>query len=105
MVNSKKDWGISHNDLSYDWEAIMKKKESTTVGLTRGIEGLFKKNKVTYYKGYGKVTGPKSVLCTATDGTETNIESKNIIIATGSEVTPFPGIAIDEKVFISSTGA
>lgn len=105
MVGSKKEWGITHDNLSYDWGKIMKNKDKTVTSLTKGIEGLFKKNKVTYYKGHGTITGPNSMVCKASDGTETPIESKNIIIATGSEVTPFPGIPVDEKVFISSTGA
>jgi len=105
MVESNKTWGISHQGLSYDWGKIMKNKSSTVTGLTKGIEGLFKKNKVTYYKGHGKITGPNSVSVTGSDGKVTDFDSKNIVIATGSEPTPFPGIAFDEKIFISSTGA
>merc|ERR1711990_835706 len=51
MVHSSKQLGINHDNLSYDWDAIQKKKAGTVSQLTRGIEGLFKKNKVTYYKG------------------------------------------------------
>ncbi|KAJ8301297.1 hypothetical protein KUTeg_020284 [Tegillarca granosa] len=60
---------------------------------------------VTHVKGFGKVTSPNEVTVTKDDGTEEKISTKNILLATGSEVTPFPGIEIDEKQVVSSTGA
>lgn len=83
----------------------MSKKVQIVKGLTSGIEGLFAKNKVDYVKGFGKLTGNTSITATLNDGSEKKIEAKNIIIATGSEATPFPGIPFDEQVFVSSTGA
>jgi len=105
MVHSDKVLGIKHDNLSYDWEAIQNKKAGTVSSLTKGIEGLFKKNKVTYYKGYGSLADANTVLCTDSEGKETRIETKNVVIATGSEPTVFPGIPFDENIFISSTGA
>ena len=77
------------------------------VGLTRGIETLFKQNKVDYIKGTASFASPTKITIHLNDGGETEIDAKNIIIATGSEVSPFPGgaIEIDEKQIVSSTGA
>ena len=79
---------------------MMARKTDVVSKLTQGIEGLFKKNKVTYLKGLGTITGKNEV---SVDGTK--YAAKNIIIATGSEVTPLGGITIDEKQIVSSTGA
>lgn len=83
----------------------MATKEKSIKGLTSGIEGLFKKNKVTYSKGWGKITGPNEVSVTAMDGSVQKISAKDIIIATGSEATPLPGVTCDEQMIVSSTGA
>jgi dihydrolipoamide dehydrogenase len=83
-----------------DLATMMARKDEVVSQFGKGIEGLFKKNKVTYLKGWGTITGKNEV---AVDGTK--YEAKNIIIATGSEVTPLPGITIDEKQIVSSTGA
>ncbi|KAG9345887.1 hypothetical protein JZ751_009043 [Albula glossodonta] len=61
--------------------------------------------KVTHVNGFGKITGKNEVTATASDGSQQVINTKNILIATGSEVTPFPGITIDEENVVSSTGA
>lgn len=84
---------------------MLKAKDTSVTGLTKGIETLFKQNKVDYIKGAGSFISPNKVSVQLLDGGETEIEAKNIIIATGSEVTPFPGIEIDEKRVVSSTGA
>lgn len=80
-------------------------KNNSVVGLTSGIEYLFKKNKVDYIKGTGSFVSNNKLHVSLLDGGETEIETKNTIIATGSEVTPFPGLQIDEKQIVSSTGA
>jgi dihydrolipoamide dehydrogenase len=79
---------------------MMKRKDEVVEGLTKGIEGLFKKNKITYIKGHGTVTGANSVQVE-----KETYQAKSIIIATGSEVPPLPGITIDEERIVSSTGA
>lgn len=84
-----------------DLKIMMGRKEKVVLDLTKGIEGLFKKNKVTYVKGKGSIKGLSEVLV---DGKQ-SLKTKAIIIATGSEVTPLPGIAVDEKKIVSSTGA
>lgn len=86
---------------------MLKAKEDAVNGLTKGIEYLFKQNKVDYIKGTASFSSPNSISVALNDGGETTVEAKNIIIATGSEVAPFPGgsIEIDEKQIVSSTGA
>lgn len=91
--------------LSVDLEAMMKAKGDSVKGLTQGIAGLFKKNKVTYSKGWGKITGANEVTVSKADGSSEVISAKNIVIATGSEPSTLPGIEIDEKTVVSSTGA
>jgi dihydrolipoamide dehydrogenase len=96
--------GIKVGKLEVDLAAMMARKDKVVSGLTKGIEGLFKKNKVTYIVGTGRLTAPGTIAVTGKDGEQT-ISAKSIIIATGSEVTPLPGVEIDEKKIISSTGA
>ena len=84
---------------------MLKAKDNSVESLTNGIEFLFKKNKVDYFKGTGAFAGPGRISVNLNEGGEQEIEAKHVIIATGSEVTPFPGIEIDEKRIVSSTGA
>ena len=86
---------------------MLKAKEDAVTGLTKGIEVLFKQNKVDYIKGTASFVSPTKLAVQLNDGGETEVEAKNIIIATGSEVAPFPGgaIEIDEEQIVSSTGA
>ncbi len=81
-------------------KTMMARKVDVVDKLTNGIEGLFKKNKVTWLKGEGIITGKSEVTVAGT-----KYAARNIIIATGSDVASLPGIAIDEKVVVSSTGA
>lgn len=74
-------------------------------GLTKGVEFLFKKNGVEYLKGTGSFVNEHEIKVQLNDGGETSVVGKNILIATGSEATPFPGLEIDEKRVVSSTGA
>ncbi|MDX2096093.1 MAG: dihydrolipoyl dehydrogenase [Alphaproteobacteria bacterium] len=83
-----------------DLTTMQARKTELVTKLGHGIEGLFKKNKVAYIKGLGTITGKNEVTVEGTKYT-----AKNIVIATGSEVTPLPGITIDEKQIVSSTGA
>jgi dihydrolipoamide dehydrogenase len=70
-----------------------------------GVAFLFKKNKIDTFRGTGSIAGAGKVVVTADDGKTESVEAKNIVIATGSEVTPLPGVAIDEKRIVSSEGA
>jgi dihydrolipoamide dehydrogenase len=82
-------------------------KDQAVSGLTKGVELLFKQNKVEYIKGAASFISPTRLSIDLLEGGSTEVEGKNIVIATGSEVAPFPGggIQIDEKQIVSSTGA
>ncbi|RZV40741.1 MAG: FAD-dependent oxidoreductase, partial [Acidimicrobiales bacterium] len=86
--------------VELDLQTMMKSKEKTVDGLTQGIEFLFKKNNVDYIKGFGKIVDAKTV---DVDGKA--YATKNIVIASGSEVATLPVVDIDEKQIVSSTGA
>jgi len=83
----------------------MNAKDTSVSGLTKGIEFLFKKNNVEYIKGTGAFADEHTVKVNLVEGGETSVRGKNIIIATGSEATPFPGLTVDEKKVVTSTGA
>ncbi|EFJ16908.1 hypothetical protein SELMODRAFT_445122 [Selaginella moellendorffii] len=98
--------GVKVSGVDIDVAAMMAQKEQAVSGLTKGIEGLFKKNKVTYVKGSGKIVSPNEVAVELIDsGGSQSVKGKHIIIATGSDVKGLPGITIDEKKVVSSTGA
>lgn len=97
--------GIEIPEVRLNLEKMMQQKRSAVKALTGGIAHLFKQNKVVHVNGFGKITGKNQVTATMADGRIQVIGTKNILIATGSEVTPFPGITIDEDTIVSSTGA
>ena len=97
--------GVKFSQVDVDLPAMMAQKDKAVSNLTKGIEGLFKKNKVSYVKGYGKLISPTEVNVDLLDGGSSVISGKNIIIATGSDIKALPGIPIDEKKIVSSTGA
>lgn len=97
--------GVLVDNVRIDLDKLMETKLTAVKQLTGGIAGLFKKNKVTLISGHGKITGANQVTAIKSDGTTEIVNTKNILIATGSEVTPFPGITIDEETIVSSTGA
>jgi dihydrolipoamide dehydrogenase len=97
--------GIDVSKPKIDVKKLIDNKNKIVSGLTTGIAGLFKKNKVTYINGYGKFLNKNQVEVLKEDGSKEVIEAKNFVIATGSEVTGLPGVEIDEKTIVSSTGA
>jgi len=97
--------GINASGLSVDLKAMMARKNQVVTDLTTGIAGLFKKNKVDYIPGTGRITSPGSVQVTLNKGGERTLRAENIVIATGSDVMGLPGVEIDEKAIVSSTGA
>jgi len=99
------DLGIKASGVSLDLEKMMASKAETVDGLTKGIAFLFKKNKVEHITGTGRIVGAGQVEVTDTKGKTVTLATKNIVIATGSEVTPLPGVEIDEERIVSSTGA
>ena len=105
ILHDTKNRGIEVSDVKLNLEQMMKAKDTSVSGLTKGVEFLFMKNNVEYIKGTGAFADEHTVQVNLVEGGETTVKGKNIIIATGSEATPFPGLTIDEKKVITSTGA
>jgi dihydrolipoamide dehydrogenase len=97
--------GVKISGLELDLPQMLKHKETAVDGLTKGVEFLMRKHKVDYIKGFGAIAGKGKVEVTDADGAKQTLATKNIVIATGSEPTPLPGIDIDEERIVSSTGA
>ena len=95
-------FGIKVGDVALDLPGMLAHKDKVVKENTGGIEFLFKKNKIAWLRGAGRITGPNTV---EVEGVGTVTANKAIVIATGSEVTPLPGIEIDEQKIVSSTGA
>ena len=91
--------------IELDLPAMMAQKTKVVGELTKGVEFLFKKNKVEPIVGEARITAPGKVEVKTSDGKTRSLSAKHIIIATGSDVAPLPGVTIDEKQIVSSTGA
>ena len=105
---AKKDFnnqGIEISDIRLNINKMMLNKNKSIQVLTKGVEFLFKKNKVMYFKGKGAILSKNDIVVFEESNKRTNIQAKNIVIATGSEVSSLPGIEINEKNIVSSTGA
>ena len=92
--------GLMGGAPTVDWAKMLGYKQEVVSGNTKGIEFLFKKNKITWIKGYGSIPAPGKVQV----GDEVH-EAKNIVIATGSEPSTLPGVTVDETIVVTSTGA
>jgi dihydrolipoamide dehydrogenase len=98
--------GIKAGGLAADLPQMMKRKTQVVADLVKGVEFLMKKNKVAYFVGAGAVAAPGRVTVTPNDkGAAATLETKNILVATGSDSTPLPGVPVDEGKIVSSTGA
>jgi dihydrolipoamide dehydrogenase len=93
-------WGIKTSGVELDLEVMHAGRREAVKGLTGGIEFLFKKNKVTWLKGHAKLTGARSI-----DVAGAAYTAKNIVIATGSSVSPLKGVEVDQERIVDSTGA
>ena len=96
--------GIETGEIKLNLEKMMSNKDSSVATLTKGVEFLFKKNKVTYIKGVGSFNEKNEILV-KNDKSEMKIKTDKTIISTGSEPLSLPGIDFDEKKILSSTGA
>jgi dihydrolipoamide dehydrogenase len=99
--------GVKVGKVELDLAALLARKDKVVDSLTKGVGFLFRKNKVTQIQGAARIAAPGDVRVTPADGkgAEQAIACKRILIATGSDSTPLPGVAIDEKKIVSSTGA
>jgi dihydrolipoamide dehydrogenase len=95
-------FGLKAGDLSYDWPGVQKYKNDIVAKNSAGVTYLMKKNKATVYNGFGKIVGKGKVEVTKEDGKKETIDTKNIIIATGSVVRPIPGFETDGKQVVNS---
>ncbi len=97
--------GIKTGKVSLDLKAMMDRKDGVVAGLTGGVAFLFRKNKIDYIDGFGTFTSATTVSVKLNKGGTQVATGKRVLIATGSEVAPLPGVTIDEKQIVSSTGA
>ena len=97
--------GIEVGQVKLNLPKMMKSKDKAVTVLTKGVEFLLKKNKVTYFKGTGSFKSKNEILIKDSENKETHVEADKIIIATGSLPVSLPGVEFDEKVIVSSTGA
>ncbi len=97
--------GIKATGVKLDLKAMLARKDAVVEGLTKGIAFLFKKNKVKHFAGAGRITAKGQVTVALNAGGEDVLTARNILICTGSEVMPIPGVEVDEKRIVSSTGA
>ena len=104
-VQNLSNKGIEISEVKLNLQKMMKSKDKAVSILTKGVEFLFKKNKVTYFKGIGSFKSKNQILIKDEKNNETTIEGEKIVIATGSVPVSLPGIDFDEKIVVSSTGA
>jgi dihydrolipoamide dehydrogenase len=97
--------GVKIDKVALDLGQMMARKDRVVTTLTRGVEFLFRKNKVEWLKGTGRIVAPDRVAVSGADGVVQEVEARAIIIATGSESTPLPQINVDEHRILTSTGA
>ncbi len=97
--------GIEISSVKLNLSKMMNNKKKSILTLTKGVEFLFKKNKISHLKGKGYILDKNTVRVTDSSGKKNNYKTKNIVIGTGSIPTSLPGIKIDEKIIVSSTGA
>ena len=97
--------GIEVGEVKLNLEKMMKNKEKSVSILTKGVEFLFKKNKVSHFNGTGSIASANEVLVTTKDNKKISLNTDNIIISTGSIPVELPGIKFDEKIILSSSGA
>ncbi len=101
-LQHRKEYGIVADNVALDFPAVMARKDRIVRRLSKGIESyLFKKNKVTLFKGQGRLEGARAVVVQG-EGGETKVETKNVLLATGSRPKALPGIAPDGKVIVTS---
>ena len=104
-VQNLSNKGIEISEVKLNLSKMMKSKDKAVTILTKGVEFLFKKNKVTYLKGTGTLKSKNEISIKDDKNKETIIKAENVVIATGSVPVSLPGIDFDEKIIVSSTGA
>ena len=103
--NEFSNLGIESSKIKLNLSKMMSNKKKSVLALTQGVEFLFKKNNIVHLKGEGVISANNTVIVTDHSRKKTSYKAKNIVIGTGSIPTSLPGVKIDEKIIISSTGA
>ena len=104
-VKSLTNKGIEVGEVKLNLDKMMKSKDKAVTILTKGVEFLLKKNKVSYFKGHGSFKSKNEISIMDDKNNETVIKTEKTVIATGSVPVSLPGVEIDEKIIVSSTGA
>jgi dihydrolipoamide dehydrogenase len=104
-LHNFKAHGIEVNDLGLNFEKMIGRKDKVVKSITKGVEFLMKKNKITHHQGHASFTGPNSIQVAKDDGSTEQLQGDKIIIATGSKPASLPGAEIDKDRIISSTEA
>ncbi len=99
---NSKEFGIETKGFSVDWAAVLARKSKVVTKLSKGIEFLFRKNKVEWIRGFGRIAGPGRVSVTDDKNQQREIQAKNIVVATGSEAKMLPGLQADGKFILTN---
>jgi dihydrolipoamide dehydrogenase len=100
-LQNRKEYGILAENVGLDFAAVMSRKDRIVLRLSKGVDYLFKKNKITLFKGHGRLEGAKAVVVKGETG-ETKLDTKNVLLATGSRPKALPGMAPDGKAIVTS---
>lgn len=104
-AKESEEFGVVIDNVQLNFPKVQERKSKVVDQLTKGIEFLFKKNKISLYNGYGRIVNNTTVEVDSENGEKETITAKNIIIATGSRPKALPGVTIDEKIIMTSDGA
>jgi dihydrolipoamide dehydrogenase len=96
--------GVKAGEVTLDLSTMLRRKDQVVTTLTRGVEALFKKNKITRYSGHGQIDGLRTVKVASASDT-TQLKAKHILIATGSKPNTLPGVQLDGNRIVTSTEA
>ena len=105
LTHKAKEFGLSFDNLQYDWSSVIGRSRKVSERLAGGIEFLFKKNKVDYVRGFGSIEGTGKVGVKASDGSTQTLETKDILIATGCKSRPLPPLPFNGTSVIGSKEA
>ena len=104
-IQHAENYGLKVSDVSFDFPGVIKRSRDVVSKMTKGVEYLFKKNKITHISGHGRLKPGNFVAVTSDDGTENVYEYKNVIIATGGRARTLPHLPVDEERIITYRSA
>src|SRR5216117_1978855 len=104
LFNRATEFGVTVTGVQADYAAAVQRSRRVADRMAKGVEFLFRKNKITLVPGRGTLEAPRVVEVTAADGTRATLEARAVVLATGSEPRSLPGVTIDESRVVSSNG-